>query len=422
MHRSLTVAAPFCDTIIPMLRMLLTALLSIASLPAADLALTHATLIDGTGAAPIRNATLLIHDGRVSAIGAAVRIPAGARAVDVSGKFIIPGLISAHSHVNRLEDLGVFARYGVTTVMSLGGPREIEFRDATRAQQQSPGLTRSRLFIAGPIPTSKTAADGRAAVDAIAAAHTEIVKIRLDDNLGAGTEMPAEAYSAIIDEAHKKGMRVAVHVVYLRDAKAVLRLGADYIAHSVRDAALDDETIALLKRNHACYSPTLMREVSTFVYGDRPAFLSDPFFLRDADPAWLKQVNDPAFQARIRADKAAQWYKDHLPQAMRNLKKAEDAGVLVAMGTDTGPATRFQGYFEHLELEQMVKAGLTPMQALVAASKSAAQCLHIDDQLGALTPGHWADFLLLTADPLADVANTRKLESVYIAGEVVPAR
>jgi imidazolonepropionase-like amidohydrolase len=388
-----------------------------AALPAADLAITHATILDGTGAAPLRDATLLVRNGKVAAVGPKVKIPTGAQTIDASGKTVIPGLISAHSHVNRLEDLGVFARYGVTTVMSLGGPREIEFRDATRAEQQSPGLTRARLFIAGPIPTSRTAEEGRAAVAALAGAHTDFVKFRLDDNLGAGTEMPAEAYAAIIDEAHKKGMRVAVHAVYLRDAKAVLRLGAEYIAHSVRDADLDDETIALLKRNRSCYSPTLMREVSTFVYGDRPAFLSDPFFLRDADRAWLAQVNDPDFQAKIRGDKAAQWYKEHLPQAMRNLKKAEDAGVLVAMGTDTGPATRFQGYFEHLELEQMVKSGLTPMQAVVAATRGSAQCLEIDHQVGTLTPGKWADFLVLSANPLDDIANTRKLESVYIAGE-----
>lgn len=399
---------------------LLTVLLLAASLPAADLAITHATILDGTGAAPLRDATLLIHDGKVVAVRPKLKIPAGAQTIDASGKTVIPGLISAHSHVNELKDLSVFARYGITTVQSLGGPREIEFRDATRAEQQSPGLTRSRLYIAGPIPTSKTAEEGRAAADAIAAAHTNFVKFRLDDNLGAGAEMPAEAYTAIIDEAHKKGMRVAVHVVYLRDAKAVLKLGADYIAHSVRDADLDSETIALLQRNHACYSPTLMREVSTFVYGDRPAFLSDPFFLRDADRGWLTQVNDPAFQAKIRADKSAQWYKDHLPQAMRNLKKAEDAGVLIAMGTDTGPATRFQGYFEHLELEQMVKAGLTPMQALVAATKGSAQCLQIDRQVGTLTPGKWADFLILSANPLDDIANTRKLEGVYIAGTRVP--
>ena len=111
---------------------------------------------------------------------------------------VIPGLISAHSHVNDLKDLGVFARYGVTTVQSLGGPREVEFRDATRAEQQSPGFTRSRLFIAGPIPTSKTAEEGRAAVDALAAGHTDFVKFRLDDNLGsADVRLTPEGYDDV---------------------------------------------------------------------------------------------------------------------------------------------------------------------------------------------------------------------------------
>src|SRR6202040_4142034 len=104
-----------------------------------------------------------------------------------------------------------------TTVFSLGGEKDLEFRDQTRAEQQTPSLTRARLYIAGPIPVSKTAEDARKAVDALAAAKTDIVKFRLDDNLGRTVKMPAEAYTAIIDEAHKKGMRVAVHVVTLAD-------------------------------------------------------------------------------------------------------------------------------------------------------------------------------------------------------------
>ena len=122
----------------------------------------------------------------------------------------------------------------------------------------------------------------------------------------------------------------------------------------------------------------------------------------------------------MRNDKSGMWYRDHLPVAMRNLKKVEDAGVPVVMGTDTGPPYRFQGYFEHLELEQMTKAGLTPMQALVSATSTAARCLHAQDQLGTLEPGKWADFLVLRANPLDDIRNTRKLESVWIAGNSVP--
>ena len=400
------------------------ALLIFAAIATAqEKAFVHARIIDGTGKAVIENATLLVrNDGRIEAVGASVRIPAAAQRIDVAGKTIIPGLISGHSHVNDLGQLGFYARYGITSVFSLGGENEIALRDQTRAEQQTSGLTRARLYIAGPIPTSKTAEDARKAVDAIVAARTDIVKFRLDDALGHSAKMPSEAYTAILDEAHKKGMRVAVHVVTLSDAKAVLRLGADYIAHSVRDEDIDGDTIALLKKNRAFYTPTLMREVSTFVYGENPAFLHDPFLLRDGNKTEIVKAQDPSFQENMRNDRSGMWYRDHLPVAMRNLKKVEEAGVPVVMGTDTGPPYRFQGYFEHLELEYMTKAGLTPMQALVSATSTAARCLHAEDQLGTIEPGKWADFLVLGGNPLDDIRNTRKLESVWIAGNHVPAK
>jgi imidazolonepropionase-like amidohydrolase len=409
----------------PILRPTLPVVLLILAAAAAaqEKAFTHARIIDGTGKAALENATLLVNkNGRVAAVGASVKIPAGAQRIDAAGKTIIPGLINGHGHVGDLSQLDRYARYGVTAVFSLGGDKEIELRDQTRADQQTPALTRTRLYIAGPIPTSKTAEDGRKAVDAIAAAKTDIVKIRLDDFLGTAAKMPPEAYTAILDEAHQKGMRVAVHVVTLSDAKAVLRLRADYIAHSVRDQEIDGETIALLKQNGAFYTPTLMREMSTFVYAEKPAFLSDPLLLKYGNQAEIDKARDPAFQEKMRGDKAGMWYRDHLPVAMRNLKKVEDAGVPVVMGTDTGPPQRFQGYFEHLELEQMTKAGLTPMQALVAATGTAARCLHAQDQFGTLEPGKWADFLVLDANPLDDIRNTRKLDSVWIAGNRVPGR
>jgi imidazolonepropionase-like amidohydrolase len=232
--------------------------------------------------------------------------------------------------------------------------------------------------------------------------------------------MPPEAYTAILDEAHKKGMRVAVHIVTLADAKAVLRLDATLIAHSVRDEEIDSEFLGLMKKTDAFYCPTLMREVSTFIYGDKPAFLTDPFFTRDGNKAEIAKAQDPAFQENMRNDAAGKWYRDHLPVAMRNLKRLSEAGIPVVMGTDTGPPYRFQGYFEHLELDQMVKSGLAPMQALVAATSTAARAVGAPDQVGSLTPGKWADLIVLGGNPLDDIANTRKIESVWIAGNRVP--
>jgi imidazolonepropionase-like amidohydrolase len=396
--------------------------LTISAFPAADdgsaavTAFVGARIIDGTGKAPMQNATLVVRNGRVEAVGPSVKPPAGAQRIDASGKTIIPGLASAHSHLYTADQLDRFARYGITSVMSLGGDNELAIRDQLRSEHNA---THARLFIAGPIVVSKTPEDARKAVDLVATAKTDIVKFRLDDNLGKGTKMSPEVYTAIFDEAHKKGMRVAVHVVTLADAKAVLKLGANMIAHSVRDQEIDDETIALLKKANAVYCPTFTRELSVFVYGEKPAFLNDPFLLKNVDQAELAKVQDKAFQDKMRSDQAAQWYKEHLPVAMRNMKKVFDAGVPVVMGTDTGaPTGRFQGYFEHVELDYMVKAGLTPMQTLVASTSNVAKFLRQPD-LGTLETGKWADMVVLNANPLDDIKNTRKIDSVYIAGNRV---
>ena len=384
-------------------------------------AFVGARIIDGSGRAPMENATLIVRNGRIEAVGASVKVPAGAQRINASGKTIIPGLMSAHSHVLAADQLGRFARFGVTTVMSLGGDNEIAIRDQLRSEHDG-AMSHSRFFIAGPVIVAKTPEEARKDVDMDAGAKTDIVKFRLDDNLGKGKKMTPDVYTAIFDEAHKKGMRVAVHVVYLADAKAVLKLGANMIAHSVRDQDIDDETIALLKKTGAVYCPTLTREVSTYVYGEKPAFLSDPFLLKDADAGEMAKVRDAAFEEKMRNDQGGQWYKEHLAVAMRNLKKVEEAGVPVVMGTDSGaPTGRFQGYFEHMELEYMVRAGLTPMQTLVASTANVARFLHQPD-LGTIESGKWADLLVLNANPLDDIKNTRKIESIWIAGNRVSTK
>jgi imidazolonepropionase-like amidohydrolase len=211
---------------------------------------------------------------------------------------------------------------------------------------------------------------------------------------------------------------VAAHIFYLQDAKDVLAAGGDFIAHSVRDTDVDAEIIERLKARSICVSPTLMREVSTFVYETRPAFLDDPFFRRDADPAAIDGVQTPQHQASNRTPAAAR-YKLALDQAKRNLKALKAAGVRIAMGTDTGPAGRFQGYFEHLELEHMVSAGLTPMEVLVAATSDAAVCMQVGDRLGLLKAKYDADFNVFASNPLDDIRNTRTLESVFVRGRAV---
>jgi len=399
---------------------------------AADLrALTNARIIDGSGGPVIENGTLVFQDGRIIAVGAGAQVkpPRGATTVSAAGKTIIPGLINAHGHVSDVQglrtgpefytpenvarQLGLYARYGVTTVFSLGGDGPPAFR--LRDEQNTAALKRARIYVAGPVLTSATPAAARQDVDAVAAMKADAVKIRLDDNLGASKKMAPEVYTAVIQEAKLKGMRAIVHVFYLDDAKAVLKLGGE-ITHSVRDRDVDDEFLALLKQSKSAYCPTLMREVSTYVYESTPDFFSDPFFLREADPKVLDQLKERKRQQAMHDSVAAQKYKAGLEVANRNLKRILDAGIPIVMGTDTGPAARFQGYFEHLELEMMVKAGMTPTQVLVSATGQAAKFMNVSGQVGTLQKGAWADFLVLAKNPLDDIRNTRSLESVWIAG------
>ena len=382
-------------------------------------AFTGATLIDGTDRAPIPNAIILVRDGRIVAAGpaSAVQIPAGAEHVALDGKTVIPGIINAHGHVNSPADLRTYAAYGVTTVFSLGGEPASVF--ASRAAQTTPALDHARVFLAGPVLAPTTPDEARTQVAGVADQKVDIVKIRVDDNLGTTPKMSPEVYRAVIDEAHKRGLRVATHLFYLADAKSLLDAGSDYVAHSIRDADVDADVIDKLKQRNVCVSPTLMREVSTFVYESTPRFFSDSLFLTHANREWMTALAKPEAQRAMRSSPSAQRYKVALEVAKRNLKRLSDAGVPIAMGTDTGPTGRFQGYFELMELEQMVSAGLTPRQALTAATRDAARCMKLDRDLGTIEPGKWADFVVLDASPLADVANVRRIASVWIAGNRV---
>jgi imidazolonepropionase-like amidohydrolase len=383
-------------------------------------AFTDLRLIDSTGATPLTTSVIVVRDGRIVTVGPSSRtnIPAGAQRISLRGKVVIPGLINSHGHVNTPDDLRTYAAYGVTTVVSLGGETEAVF--AARASQNVPTLDRARVYVAGPVLTPQTPDEARTMVAGVAEQKVDWVKIRVDDNLGTATKMPPEVYRVVIDEAHKRGLRVATHLYYLDDAKALLAAGTDFVAHSVRDQKVDDEFVSALKASHRCYTPTLMREVSTWVYESTPDFFSDTLFLKHANPAWVSAGRDPARQQATRTNSAAQTYKAQFPFAVMNLERLAEAGIPIAMGTDTGPTGRFQGYFELMELEEMVKAGMSAAQVLNAATSVAARCMGLDRDLGTIVPGKWADFVVLDGNPLADISNVRRISSVWIAGNRVP--
>ena len=404
---------------------------SLAQTPAAGpVALTGARLIDGTGGAPVEQATVIIRNGRIEAAGAAaaVTVPSGATRVDLAGKTIMPGIVNAHGHLSadvsdrpardRLAgQLRVYADYGVTTVVVLGtNPDDLPDAVKLRDEQERGTLDRTRVFPAGySLRNLKTAEEARAKVDAYADARASLIKIHIT---GGPNDTPPAVYGALIDQAHKRGLRVAAHLYYLKDAKGLLDAGVDVLAHGVRDQDVDAALIAAMKKRNVGYIPTFTRDLAVFVYDSTPAFFKDPFFVRhvDAYRREMTMISDPALQEKTRNSKEAATIKVALQQGSRNMKTLSDAGITIAMGTDTGTNLgQWQGYFEHVELEYMVKAGLTPMQTLVAATGGAAKVMKLD-KLGTVQKGKWADLLVLNANPLTDIKNTRKIHSIWIGG------
>lgn len=425
-------------------------LLSAFSCSAETVVLRNFTLIDGTGKAAVPNAALVITDGRIQYAGAAAgaKTPPGASTMDLKGKHVMPGIINLHGHIgnvkgliqdpknytreNTEQNLKTYASYGVTSVISMGSDQDIAFQ--IRSEQRASGRpSYTRLYTAGKgftgkagYPTSapgmkgvpfevETAAEVRKDVAWLADKKVDLVKIWVDDHFGKERKIPMELSKTIVEEAHKRGLKVAAHVFYLDDAKGLMEAGLDALAHSIRDKPIDDATIALMKKKGAWQmAATFTREMSAFAYAAPPAWLDDPFFKRSVTPDVVQTLKAPG-QKAVAADPR---FQSALDVAKKNLKRIVDAGVKHGFGTDTGPPGRFPGFFEHLEMQYMAEAGLTPMQIIQAATRNSAEFLGWKD-LGTLENGKWADLIILTRDPLADIRNTRSIESVMIAGRKV---
>ncbi len=441
---------------------LLAAALSVAR--AETVVLTGARLIDGTGHDPIEKAFLVVADGRIAAagaMGADYQPPSGARVIDARGRTIIPGLISAHSHLglvkgasaanpenytreNVAHQLDVYEGLGVTAVISLGTNRDVLY--AWRDEQRAGTLGGANIFTADrgigvpggvppfPLPGDqvyrpKNAEEARAAVRETAARHPDLVKLWLDDMFGKFPKMEPEVYRAAVDEAHaavdeahRHGLRVAAHLFYLQDAKALAGAGVDVFAHSVRDLPIDAELIAAMKAHGIAYIPTLALDESQFVYAEQPAWMHEPGFEVSAGPQLLKTWLGPEYRQKIIADPMTPKNKAAFAMGLRNVKTLADAGVTIAMGTDSGAMpTRLAGWAEHRELQLLVQAGLTPMQALVCATAGSARVLGQDADRGTLEPGKRADFLVLEGNPLDGIEATLRLDTVWHGGRpVVP--
>lgn len=411
--------------------------------------LKNATVIDGTGSAPRSATDMLITGGRITAIQKGIRA-SSAREIDLTGKTVIPSLICAHAHVgtlkgttssadnytreNLLRHLKKYEDYGVSAVLAMGTDRPLIF-DGFIDSTQAGLLPGARLYSAGygfntpdPNPGSwmnlllrpNTPEEVPAMMEKLAAVHPTVVKIWVDDHGGNAQKMKPEIYQAIIREAHRHNIRVAAHLFYVEDARKLTEAGIDIIAHSIRDKEVDQDLLTKMKQKNVTYIPTLSLDEYQFVYAGSPDWINDVFFKASLEPGVFEMITDKAYGEKIKNSPDYQRNMSAFKTALINLKKIHGAGIKVALGTDSGAfPIRTQGFTEHLEMELMVKAGLTPLQAITVSTRNAATALRIDQEKGALEKGKKADFLILTANPADDIRNTRKIESVWKEGKEV---
>lgn len=375
-------------------------------------AFVGARLIDGTGAPPIDDAVLVIDGERIISVGtrASTQIPEGAEHVDLSGHTVMPAVVNTHAHLandraERVAQLEHMAYYGASLVVSLGhdeGEMPLALRSeivpgAARSMSAGRGVTRpepGRSEVPFWIDTEEEA---RAAVQELAAAEVDFVKVWVDDRNGRYPKLTPELYGAVIDEAHQHGLRVTAHVFTLEDAKGLLRAGVDAFAHGIRDQDIDDELVALwLERPDVVLVPNL----------PGPGVVQDLSWIgRTVPPGRLAEMQEAS------TDRPAA--QEAFGIQARNLVRLHAEGIPVAFGTD-GSAP----WAVHQELEDMVRSGLSANDVIVAATATSAEFLGASD-LGTLTAGKSADFLVLSADPLADITNTREIVDVYVRGTAV---
>ena len=380
--------------------------------PATVTVLEGARVIRGDGTPAIDGATIVVNGDRIAQVGKAsdIRVPAGATRVNLAGKTVMPAIVDAHTHLSQTRealtvDLTRRASFGIGATLSLG----LDAGEVPFEMRAHPLAGAARYFTAGRGITSPepgrtdvpywvtTEAQARQAVQEQAALKVDIIKIWVDDRNGQYKKLSPPLYTAVIDEAHKRGLRVAAHIFNLSDAKGLLRAGIDAFAHGIRDVDVDDELVALVKaRPNVVLIPNMPDRGVAVDYG----------WLRGSIPAGeLAKIQEAATN------------RPELQTAFgiqaRNLARLSAAGMTIAMGTDGNTP-----WAPHVEMADMVASGMTPAQVIVAATRNGAQFLRIADA-GTIAAGKVADLLVLDADPLDDITNTRRISAVYVRGVAV---
>ena len=416
--------------------------------PATAVVYDGARLIPGDGAPPVEEGALVVDEGVIVAAGPAnaVTVPDGARVVDLSGRTVIPALVNLHGHVgfqrglsydaanytrDNIEDhLQRYAYHGVGVIVSLGTDAGELWREIQRDQMA--GRTGgARLFTAGrglaapmagpgaaalrPAAAGVTSADdGRALVRGLADHGVSFIKIWVDDRGGTVEKLAPAYYRAIIAEAHQQGLEVIAHVFYHEDAEDLVAAGVDGFAHLVRDREMDDALIDAIVANDVLVMPNLgISERGR--HAAPPPWVSESLLAETVAADVLDRMNG-SFLRRdaAAAGRAAASYA----RMERSLAKLHAAGAELVLGSDSGVQDHIYGFSTHRELELMVAAGLSPMEAIVVATSRSADRLGLADT-GRLAAGARADFIVLDGDPLDDITNTRRIDGVYLQGVAV---
>src|SRR5262245_17157113 len=400
-------------------------LLFAVSVPAQIIVLTRAMVIDGSGAPPQKDVTVTMENGRIRdmAPSSKITVPVGAAVVNATGKFITPGIINAHGHVGAKTEpqLRQYALYGVTTATSLQtDPDEVvQVREAQKRGELRGARVSTVKYRFAPDPEVVTPEQARDKVDEIVAAGADYIKVWVDSGFGTRAKLSPEFCAAVLEQARKHRKLTFAHVWELSDAKMLVDQGLNVLAHNIRDREVDSELIAMLKKRNVSLIPTLARDELLFAYGDSPAWIDDPFFLRFVPAERLAMLKTKIRDEQLK-NPQRELIKAGFEMNKINLKKLSDGGVRIALGTDSGGAAdRFfiQGYSEHREMELMVQSGLTPMQVIQSFSKGASEALGIDKDFGTLAKGKTADLLVLEKNPLENITNMRSIQSIYLGGK-----
>ena len=427
------------------------------ALNAAPVVIEGARVVDTAELQVLDDMVLVIEEPLIRAMGrrGSVDIPEGATVIDARGRTLMPGMFDLHTHNGLTEGLAAGPDYyneqriqrdanwalyfGVMHMVSLGFDREPMF--ALRGRQREGQATGARLYVAGsgfvpvggwrpPLPPESidfdewlsiphTPEQAREMVRRQAARDVDLIKIWIDDLGGEAVKFSPEFYGAIIDEAHRVGLRVVAHVMTLDDGKGLIRSGADGLAHVVSDRPVDDEFIELARAKNIAQMATLasMRYGADYAAGTT-GYLDHPMVEAIVPADWRSALRSADYQAR--AAPRAQAEEPERAMVLENLQKLAQAGIQVVLGTDAGGSpARFHGLANHLELEDMVAAGLSPLEAIRAATLNSARFLGVDNIYGSLATGKVADFVVLGGDPSTDIANTMTIEAVWMNGKRV---